>query len=103
MNDITQSRVASMLAVATGAWLLLSPLIISVSGASLVNQMIIGGIITVAGLVQLFWVNTVPSWVTGLAAVELFIAAFVFTASAAAVWSQVILAAITFVLATWDG
>ncbi len=103
MQSLSQSRVASVLTIVVGAWLLLSPLAISITGAALVNILIVGGVMAVAGLVQLFWTNTFPSWVTALAAIWLFIAAFAFTVSTAAAWNQAIFAVVAFILATWDG
>ena len=103
MDKLMQSRLASVLTVAVGAWLLLTPLVISMTGAALVNIYIVGGVIAAAGLVQLFWKNALPSWVNALAAVWLFIAAFGFTMSTGAAWNQAVLAVATFILATWDG
>lgn len=103
MQSLSQSRVASVLTIVVGAWLLLSPLAISITGAALVNLLIVGGVMAVAGLVQLFWMNTFPSWITALAAIWLFIAAFAFSVSTGAAWNQAISAIVAFILATWDG
>ena len=103
MNSVTQSRIASALTAAVGVWLLVSPLFISISGNALISQLIVGGVIAVAGLVQIVWENTIPSWVNAAAAIWLIISTFLFSASTAAVWSAVIAAAATLVLATWDG
>jgi hypothetical protein len=102
MKDRTQSRLASVIAIIAGVWLLASPLWISMTGWSLTNIIIVGVIIGLAGLIQLLWINTVPSWVVILAAVWLFISAFIFDMSAAAVWNMVITAAVVFVDAIWD-
>ncbi|HVW23572.1 MAG TPA: SPW repeat protein [Candidatus Saccharimonadales bacterium] len=56
-----------------------------------------------AGLVQLFWEITLPSWISGLAAVWLFISAFAFTNSNGAMWSEVLSAIAVFLLSYWDG
>ena len=103
MNDTVQSRVASLLSVAAGGWLLISPLFISISGPELVNTYIVGGIIAAAALIQLLWENTLPSWVNALAAAWLAISTLVFSMSGAALWSALIAAAVAFVLAVWDG
>jgi len=103
MADKMQSRLASALTIAAGIWLLLSPLAISLSGAALVSLYITAGIITAAGLIQLFWVNTLPSWLISMAAVWLFISAFAFTVRTAVTWNEAIISVFIFVLATWDG
>ena len=103
MRNLYQSRFASVLTVLLGVWVMLSPAFISITGAALANVLIVGGVMVLAGLIQLFWKNSVPSWVTGLAAVWLFISAFAFTVSNAVAWNEAISAIIAFVLATWDG
>jgi hypothetical protein len=104
MQDITQSRIASVLTTGVGVWLLVSPLFISVTGNALINLLVVGGVVTVAGLVQLIWENTIPSWINALAAVWLFIAAFMFSGiSTTVAWNEAISAAVAFLLATWDG
>ena len=103
MNDVSQSRLASMLTVAVGAWLIVSPLFLTVNGAALVNVMIVGAIIALAGLLQLVWDTTMPSWVSALAAVWLAMSAFIFSAGTAFVWSTVLSAVAVFALAVWDG
>lgn len=104
MRNLSQSRFASVLTMAVGAWVLLSPLFISITGAALTNLMVVGGVIVAAGLVQLFWTsNRMPSWVSGMAAIWLFIAAFAFTVSTAAAWSMALSAVAAFILTTWDG
>ena len=103
MDHVTQWRVASVLAVAVGVWLLVSPLFIAMTGTILINTLVVGGIITLAGLAQLIWENTIPSWVSGIAAVWLMVSAVVFSVSGAALWSQLIAAAAAFLLAAWDG
>lgn len=104
MKDQLQSRLASILTFLVGAWLMLSPLFISVSGAARINVLIAGGVIGLAGLVQLAWTgNTLPSWVSALAAIWLAISAFVFDATAGFVWSATLSALAAFVLAVWDG
>lgn len=103
MNDVSQSRLASILTVVVGAWLMASPLFIAVSGAALVNVLVVGVIIALAGLLQLIWDTTMPSWISALAALWLVVSAFIFSADAAFVWSAVISAVIAFALAVWDG
>ncbi|HXR50314.1 MAG TPA: hypothetical protein VN778_04790 [Verrucomicrobiae bacterium] len=103
MEKLSQSRLASLLTLIVGAWMMLTPLAISMTGAALTSILITGAIIIVASLVQLGWMNTLPSWVNALAAVWLFISAFAFTMGTGAAWNQAIFAVITFVLAAWDG
>lgn len=103
MNEISQSRLASILTIAVGAWLMASPLFITVSGAAMGNVLIVGAIIALAGLLQLVWNNAMPSWISAFAAIWLVVSAFIFTADTAFVWSTVISAVIAFALAVWDG
>ena len=103
MNDKSQSRLASVLMLGIGAWLMASPLFISVSGAAFTNVLIVGGIIALAGLTQLIWKNTLPSWISAVAAVWLLVSAFIFSADTSFVWSVVLSAVATFTLAVWDG
>lgn len=103
MERLSQSRLASSLTVILGAWVMLSPLFISITGAALTSLLITGAVMILFGLVQLFWDNSLPSWINALAAVWLFVSAFTFTVSDAVVWNQVITAVIVFALAVWDG
>ena len=103
MERLSQSRLASVLMVLLGAWVMISPAFISITGAALVSLLITGGVIIVFGLIQLAWENTLPSWVNGLAAIWLFVSAFIFTVSTAVMWNQIISAVVAFVLSTWDG
>ncbi len=103
MQNIWQSRLASALTIIAGAWLLVTPLVISMTGRALTDILVTGGVIALAGIVQLFWINTLPSWVNAVAAIWLFIAAFVFTVSNVAAWNEVVVALVTLVLAAWDG
>jgi len=103
MDDIAQSRVASAITIVFGVWLLVSPIFINLTGGALVSTLITGAIVAIAGVVQLFWENTIPSWVNGLAAVWLLIATIVFGMTGAQVWSELVSAIVIFVAATWDG
>lgn len=103
MERLSQSRLASVLTIILGAWVMISPVFISITGGALTSLLIAGGVMIVFGLIQLAWKNSLPSWVNALAAVWLCISAFTFTVSTAVVWNQVISAIIAFVLATWDG
>ena len=103
MDSTTQSRYASALTILVGLWAMLVPAFTPVEGNAFANILIVGGIIALAGLVQLFWENTIPSWVNGLAAVWLFISAFTFGVSTAVAWNMVLAAVAAFVLALWDG
>lgn len=104
MNDVAQSRTASILTALLGLWLVLSPIWISLTGGALVSLFITGGVMIFFGLVQLFTENSLPSWIVGLAAVWLFISAFGFSAvSSAVTWNEAISAIAAFVLSIWDG
>jgi hypothetical protein len=103
MNDRSQSRLASVLMLGIGAWLMASPLFISVSGAAFTNVLIVGAIIALAGLAQLIWTSTLPSWITAITAVWLLVSAFIFSADTGFVWSVALSAVAAFILAVWDG
>jgi hypothetical protein len=103
MKDIDQSRTASVLTLIVGLWVAFSPLFISVSGFALGSVIVLGAIIAIAGLIQLFWENVLPSWVSGIAAVLLFILAFIpMSLGMSAVWNMLISGIVVFVLAIWD-
>lgn len=102
-NNLSQSRFASVVMLLVGVWVAISPIWISVTGGALTSVIITGIVIALAGLVQYFWKSSVPSWIAGLAAIWLFISAFVFGVSAGAAWNQVIFAVAAFLLAYWDG
>lgn len=103
MKDVIQSRVASGLSALAGVWLILTPLTISMRGAALKSILITGIVIVLASLIQMFWFNTIPSWVNAVSALWLFISAFALKMSTAAAWNLVIVAILIFALATWDG
>jgi len=103
MNNLIQSRLASVLLAVIGGWLLASPLFITITGPALISLMIVGGLFVVLGAVQFFWENSIPSWMAGLAAVWLVVSIVVFGLAGAALWSQVIAAAAALMLAVWDG
>lgn len=103
MNARAQSLFASVLAIIIGAWVMLVPVFTSLSGAALVSTLIAGGVIALAGLVQIFWENVLPSWVNAVVAVWLFISVFAFTVSAAVAWNLVLAAIAAFLVAVWDG
>ena len=103
MESLRQSRIASVLAILLGAWLMVSPAFISITGGALTSVMIVGAVMALAGLGQLFTKSSLPSWVIGLAAVYLFISAFAFSVSNAVTWNEVLSAIGAFILATWDG
>jgi hypothetical protein len=102
MNSLSQSRLASVLIALVGAWLLISPLFISITGSALINVLAVGALFVVVGLVQLLWVNTLPGWVSAIASIWLFIAAFVFSASTLAAWNVALSAIVVFLLSVWD-
>lgn len=103
MNNLMQSRIASMAIAVIGAWLLISPAVITLSGAALISVMAIGAFFVAAGVVQFFWENTLPSWATAIVAVWLIGSTIVFNLEGAALWSQAVTAVAAFIVATWDG
>lgn len=103
MDDVMQTRVASVLTAVVGVALLFSPLFVTITGGALVSTFIAGGILAVAGVVQFFWENTIPSWVSGLTAAWLAISAVVFSMGGALLWTTLVAAAVAFLLAMWDG
>lgn len=104
MRDRDQSRLASILALLVGIWVVISPVWISMSGAAMASLIIVGIIIIVSSLLQLgYGREMAPSWIVALAAVWLFISAFMFTMGAGAMYSQMISAILAFIFAVWDG
>lgn len=103
MDDISQSRTASVLTIIAGLWVALSPFFISVSGFTLYSVIVLGAVIAIAGVVQLLWENTLPSWISGAAAVLLFILSIMpMGHGSSAVWNMMISAIVIFALAVWD-
>lgn len=98
-----QSIVASVIILLIGIWVALSPIWVVLSGGATASTIITGIIIALAGLVQIFWEVSLPSWVSGLAAVWLFISAFAFSAGTGGKWSLIVSAIAVFILSYWDG
>lgn len=103
MDAKLQMRVASLLTLLLGIWVVISPVFISVTGAGLYSTIITGAALGVLSLVQLFWHNSLPSWINGLAGVWLVVSAFVLTVSTAMTWSLIVAGVLAIILATWDG
>jgi hypothetical protein len=103
MERETQVRTASILAILLGAWVALSPVFISITGAALVNVIAVGSVLAVLGIVQLFVKSSIPSWLSMLVAAWLFVSAYVFTVSTAVVWNETVSAIVAFLLGSWDG
>jgi hypothetical protein len=103
MEDLRQTKLASILALLAGIWVLISPIWFVMTGGQSTNAIIIGVIVAIMALVQLGVKNVAPSWINGLAAVWLFITAFIFSASTASIWELAISAIVVFVLSIWDG
>lgn len=102
MKTRNQSRLASVLSLLVGIWVVLSPIWTSLSGGALASTIITGIVIMAASVAQYFWNNVVPSWIMGLAAVWLLISTMLYAVSAAAAWSQILSAIAVAVLAYWD-
>lgn len=101
MKTRNQSRIASLLALLVGLWVVLSPIWISVSDGTLANVIIIGIVVIAASIVQYFWNSVVPSWVMGLAAVWSLISVMIYDMSIVAVWSHILSAIAVGILAYW--
>jgi len=103
MNDVVQSRFASIVTLLVGIWVAISPVFITVTGGARTSIIITGIVIALAGLVQLIWTNPLPSLISGLASIYLFISAFSFAnLSHSIMWSAVISAVVVFLLSIWD-
>jgi hypothetical protein len=103
MAEKRQSIFASIIILLIGVWLILSPIWVVLSGGATASTIITGIIIALAGLVQLFWEVTVPSWISALAAIWLFISAFAYSVGTGAMWSLLVSAVAVFFLSYWDG
>ena len=103
MNDVTQTRVASVLTAVIGIWLLLSPLFITTSGGALVSTLVVGGILLLAGVIELFWESTIPSWVSGLTAIWMAGSTALFGMGGLLFWDTIAAATATLLIAMWDG
>lgn len=103
MDNRLRSRVASVLAAGVGVWLVLSTLFIALSGGALMSALVTGGTIAVAGVMQLFWKDALPSWVTGMAGLWLLASIVIFGVTGAALWNLAISAVAAILLAGWDG
>ena len=103
MNDVVQTRIASVLTAAVGVWLLISPLIITTTGGALVSTLITGSILALTSVVELVWESTLPSWIGGITGVWMALSIVVFGMNSALLWSTLIAAVVTFLLSAWDG
>lgn len=103
MNDLSQTRFATTLALLIGVWTLVSPAFISFSYGATISTVITGAVIVLASLVQYSPNSSVPSWINGIAAIWLLISAVVFSLTAGAIWSLALSAIAVFMLAVWDG
>lgn len=103
MKDRDQSRLASILSLLVGIWVVISPIWVSVSGAALISVVTVGIIIIVAAALQFFVDVAIPSWIVAIAAVWLLLSTFAFGVSTAAMYNQILSALVAFVLAYWDG
>jgi membrane-associated phospholipid phosphatase len=103
MDEKEQVKTASALNIVAGIWLALSPIWISLFGAGQFWSLyIVAGIVIVFSFIQLFSDSTLPSWLTALAAIWLFISAFALGVTTAAAWNQAITAIVAFALSVWD-
>lgn len=103
MKKQSQTRLASSLSLLVGVWVLISPLVVTVSGVAFASLIIVGILMILAAMIQLFLENAVPSWVNAVLAAWLLLSAFVFAVGAGAMVSQIIAAVVAFIIAYWDG
>lgn len=103
MKNRDQSRIASLITLLVGVWVLLSPIWVSVAGGAFVSIIITGAVIIVASIVQYFIVNSLPSWIVGAASLWLLLSAIVFNVGATAGWSQILSAVVGLLGAYWEG
>lgn len=98
-----QSRTASAIIFLVGLWVALSPIWITMTHGQMASVIATGSLMALCGLVQYFWESTLPSWISGLASIWLFISAFLFSASTGVRWSNILSAIAVFILSYWDG
>jgi uncharacterized membrane protein (UPF0136 family) len=103
MEAQVKTRTGSVITLLIGVWVALSPIWITMTGGQITSVIITGVIIALAGLVQYFWANSLPSWISGLASAWLFISAFLFSAGTGVKWSNILSAIAVFILSFWDG
>lgn len=103
MKNRDQSKLASALTLLLGIWIAISPIWLQMTGGALASAIAVGSVIGVFSIVQYFWENVLPSWVTGLAAIWTFITGFVFAMSGGAMLSMILSAIAVFFISTWDG
>lgn len=103
MEELAQSRTASFLTFLAGLYVALSPIWLFMEGGQAATAIATGSVIGIAALIQMAVKNAVPSWVNIVAAVWLFISAFLFGASSAVMWTEIIAAVVVFFLSAWDG
>lgn len=83
--------------------MILSPIWLQMSGGATTSAIITGAIIVVFSAIQYFWENSLPSWITGAAAVWAFISVFILTMSGGAALSMILSAVAVFLISLWDG
>lgn len=103
MEELSRSRVASGLTFLAGLYIALSPIWLAMPGGQVADAIATGSVIGILALVQMAIKNALPSWVNMAAAIWLFISAFLFGATTAVMWTEIIVAIVVFALAAWDG
>jgi hypothetical protein len=103
MEAQVKTRTGSVITLLIGIWVALSPIWITMTHGQITSVIITGVVIALAGLVQFFWTNALPSWISGLASIWLFISAFLFSAGTGVKWSNILSAIAVFLLSFWDG
>jgi hypothetical protein len=101
MEQLRQSKLASLLTIVSGTWIVLSSTFISITGTALTSLIITGIAVIILGSTQLYWESGLPRWINAFVAMWLLLSTFTFTTSSAVVWSQTISAIIVFILAAW--
>lgn len=103
MEDLAQSRLASFLTLLVGLYVALSPIWLFMPGGQAANAIATGSVIGIAALIQMAIKNALPSWINVAAAIWLFISSFLFGATSAVTWTEIIAAIAVFIFAVWDG
>lgn len=103
MDTARQIQTASVATIVLGIWVALSPLYITVEGGALISMIVVGALLAVLGLTQLFVRSTLPSMLGVILGLWLIVSSIVFSVSSAAMINMVVTGLVTFVATLWDG
>lgn len=103
MDTSTQIKTASIVTILAGIWTASMPLFTTVDDANLMNLLVVGGLLMLLGIVQLYVKSSVPSAMTVLLALWLVASALIFSPSVFVTWSMIVTGLLTFFVGVWDG